>query len=462
MAAVATPRPALLALLALALGACGEGAIVSRDADAPTEDAAARDGSVGEIDAPAQLDDRPTLDVAPTTDTAPSTDATPTTDVGVVAPPTDLGIIAPPTDVGTTTPPPRDAGTPPPDPCPVAPTPVAERLMIGLADSNQNMFDNPGFDRFFVSAGGVQHRRLAHYYAHWNVALLAPTDPDRVKLQTWLDRAACHGVEPMVAFTPNGPLPVPAQYDNAFARFRATWPQVQAFTAWNEPNGPDSWPDSARTAADIYLRALTRCRPGSGCVVAAGDMAATVPGRTRDFAMDVGPDRPCGRAACSWLDRYKFSIDEDGATYGFPHHRPAYWAVHNWADAFHYERNGNHCNDNPATCVTAAFSASLQGSWARTEIWMTEVGGVLEGAGDQLLRQQCTARFFYRLFTDGDPRVRRWYYYSFAGVGATGDSGACPFAPLSSGRCFADSGASTRPVFDALRNRSGANLPGCP
>ena len=373
-------------LMALALAGCGQTSRTAVTVEPPPADAgwdagldldvpkADRDALSTIEDVPAWVDDAPGEDDlgAPPADAPAPADAGTRTDVGGVAP----------GDVGT---PPRDAGAP--DPCPVAPTPVAERLMIGLADSNENMFTNAGFDRFFVSAAGVQHRRLAHYYAHWNVALLAPTDPDRVKLQTWLDRAACHGVEPMVTFTPSGPLPVPAQYDVAFGRFRATWPQVQAFTAWNEPNGPDSWPDSARTAADIYLRALTRCRPGSGCIVAAGDMAATVPGRVTEFAMAAGPDRPCDRASCSWLDRYKASIDADSATYGFPHHRPAYWAVHNWADAFNYERNASHCS-TAAGCVTAAFYASLQGSWARTEIWMTEVGGVLEGAGDQPLRQQ--------------------------------------------------------------------------
>jgi hypothetical protein len=163
-------------------------------------------------------------------------------------------------------------------------------------------------------------------------------------------------------------------------------------------------------------------------------MAATVAGNTAQFAMASGPDAPCGTAACSWLDRYKFSLDADGANYGLPHHRPEVWAVHTWADAFDYQRNGEHCG-GAARCVTRAFLASLEGSWRRAEVWMTETGAVYEGPDDaaRARTQDCAGRFLQRLFAI-DPRITRWYYHSFAGVGATGDSGACPFVSLDRGR----------------------------
>ena len=413
------------ALLVVALAGCGAGTVL-----APPSDAAS--------DAPANTPD--TLDATTALDATKAADAP---------------------DLPAT---PDGADPTAADACMTAPPPRSERLVIGLADSNANLFTNAGLDRFFTASDGSGHRRVAHVYAWWDVALRPPDDPRRVALQTWLDRAACHGVEALVAFTPvpGAALPVPAEYDRAFVAFRAAWPTVQAFTAWNEPNGPASWPDSARTAADVYLRARSHCRPEEGCVVAAGDMAATVAGNTAQFAMASGPDAPCGTAACSWLDRYKFSLDADGANYGLPHHRPEVWAVHTWADAFDYQRNGEHCG-GAARCVTRAFLASLEGSWRRAEVWMTETGAVYEGPDDaaRARTQDCAGRFLQRLFAI-DPRITRWYYYSFAGVGATGDSGACPFVSLDRGACTTSSGRATRAIFDTLRDRQTAALPGCP
>jgi hypothetical protein len=126
---------------------------------------------------------------------------------------------------------------------------------------------------------------------------------------------------------------------------------------------------------------------------------------------------------------------------------------------------GEHCG-GAARCVTRAFLASLEGSWRRAEVWMTETGAVYEGPDDaaRARTQDCAGRFLQRLFAI-DPRITRWYYYSFAGVGATGDSGACPFVSLDRGRVHNLLGArNARDLRHAPRpaNRRAPRLPVAP
>lgn len=337
---------------------------------------------------------------------------------------------------------------------------LASSFVVGIADSSAVMFDNAGFDAFFTRTNGQPNARAAQTYVRWDIATCSACDPERAELQAWLDGAAAHHVEAMVTFRspPDHTYPTAGQFEAEFQQFRQRWPAVKTFTAWNEPNGLLA--RTARTAADYYLAARRNCAPGDGCRVAAGNMLLEMPERPLSEVATADPANPCASASCSWLDRYKASIELDSAEYGLPHHRPEVWAVHNWGDAHEYQEASDHCGRS-TTCFLRAFLHSLGGSWSSTEVWVTELGA--EAAGPHLrsspFTQACGGAFFLRL-VGVDPRIKRLYYYNFEG--GSSDNGLCPWATHDSGACFDSSGHSARPIFDVLRDRRQSYSANCP
>lgn len=327
---------------------------------------------------------------------------------------------------------------------------VAEPLMIGIASGHPGFMDHPDIDRFFESSTGERHFRMAHMYAPWNVAL--EDSERRQELIQWLARAAAHGIEPVVAFNParlpggdfDTDRPSVAELQAAFDAFRATWPEVVTFLAWNEPNATVTRVEPER-AADYYLMMSARC--GQDCRVAAGNLRGWFPADTDALRMGPGgPDDPTCGASGSYLDRYKCRLAAAG-------HRPAIWAFHPYLDGYNYRERSSHCSD-ASSCQTKLLMASLGGSWSDSEVWMTETGAryATPTLAASEFKQACTGAFFLRLFTlpSFEGRITRFYYFNWYGY--TDDLG------------IVDKTAAHAPraIFDQLRDRVTRYDPTCP
>jgi hypothetical protein len=348
---------------------------------------------------------------------------------------------------------------------------ISAQGLIGISSSDPWMFNNSGFAEFFssdVTPTATNWFRMAEMYPNWTTPLLPDDAPAVQWLQSWLDGAEALAVEPLIVFTPD-PMqgnPDASAYRQAFAAFVQRWPSVKYFLAWNEPNHPPGDHTStvtAQTAVTYFLEAYTICK-SKGCNVAAGNLLQWSPGDVTPFYMRDGPDKPCNDpASCSYMDQYKYYIDSLSGSYGFPHLRPQLWALHPWGDAFAYQMKSSHCSST-SDCAVRAFSASLQGSWATTSIWLTETGGMAAGQDVTFtpFLQACTAAFLQRLMAL-DSRITRLYWYDFEGGPVGLDSGVCPFGSHATGPCFfANNNTVVRPAFDVLRNRITEYDAACP
>ncbi|HEY8144926.1 MAG TPA: hypothetical protein VIG06_19740 [Kofleriaceae bacterium] len=293
---------------------------------------------------------------------------------------------------------------------------VPEPLMIGIASGHPGFLHHPDLETFFESSTGERHFRMGHMYVPWNVAL-EPSDR-RDELEEWLAAAAEHQLEPLIVFgpertVPDGPFdsyrPTVDEFAAAFDAFRATWPAVDRFISWNEPNAPVT-EVAPELAADYHMRIAERC--GEECEVAAGNFRGMTSSDNDDLRMGPGgPDHPDCSAGGSYLDRYKCRLAAGGV-------HPAVWAFHPYLDGDRYRRLSFHCSD-PQVCQTRVLMAQLSGSWSASEIWMTEAGALY--ASPSLAasehEQACTGAFYLRLFErpEWEGRVTRFYYFNWFG-----------------------------------------------
>lgn len=256
---------------------------------------------------------------------------------------------------------------------------AARAAEIGLSDQHYASFLDPRFQ-----ALGIDHVRLV---VPWDVAL---TDPDSAGV--WLDAAAAHGLEPMVAFEasasdrcPDDPCSVPSvgDYRAAFAAFRARWPQVAQFTPWNEPNHPSQPTATEPGRAAALHDALRDACPA--CLVVAGDM------------LDSDAMRP-------WFRAYRDALRV----------RPMVWGLHNYGDTTHADRD--------------ATGWVLDNTTA--PVWLTETGAIVHFAahGTDVLgydedRAATAMRRALRI-ARSNPRIKRAYVYQWiANAGEPFDSG---------------------------------------
>jgi hypothetical protein len=237
-------------------------------------------------------------------------------------------------------------------------TQAQARLVVGLGDQAAATFQKPAVQRLHFE---VTRLDVAWNWNrdHW---MVAQTD-------AWMASVRAAGLRPMVAFqrvwTHRGRrfLPPVSTYLRKFRAFRARYPYVREFSAWNEPNVPNEpMVDKPWMAARYYDAMAGAC--GRRCTVVGGDVA------------DVGAMRP-------WVERYMRNLK----------HRPKVWAMHNYHDA------------NEHTGSTARLLALVHGP-----LWVTETGGVKRRVG---LKGQ--ARAVARVFAiaRSSRRIRRVYFYQW-------------------------------------------------
>jgi hypothetical protein len=200
---------------------------------------------------------------------------------------------------------------------------------LGIGEQQAYMFSDPRF-----AALGLE-----------NVRVVTPYDvachPGRhlYWLDVWLAEAARVGARPLVAFSFSWrrgrmwKLPSYRAYLKCFRAFRARFPQVREFNAWNEPNHSSQPTFRHPKKAAGYYNAVRRACPR--CTVPAGDLL--------DWRLDG-----------TWFERYREHLRG----------RPRLWSMHNYVDVNRrraWRRSG-----------TAYLLRRTRG-----KLWITETGGVV-------------------------------------------------------------------------------------
>lgn len=198
--------------------------------------------------------------------------------------------------------------------------------IVGISDNNASMFSNPFFKQL-----GVKRARLI---TPWNSIFT-----DTAGLDEWLGAARANGVEPFVNFNHatgkqcnkgqrcSGPSV--AEYTRALRAFRARYPYVRVFAAWNEGNHhTQPTGNNPRQAARYYNAMVANCR---GCTIVAADVLDS-------------------SNLADWLKTFK----------RYARGNPTLWGLHNYSDTNRFRSIG-----------TRTMLKNVRGS-----IWLTETGGI--------------------------------------------------------------------------------------
>jgi hypothetical protein len=208
----------------------------------------------------------------------------------------------------------------------LAPAAVAHaRVIVGIGDQKPDMFADP---RLYWL--GITHARIV---VSWEVERVPW---ERKWVDAWLNDARFAGIEPLVGFghswakSRRHVLPSVAQYTKAVRDFRARYPWIHDYIAWNEGNhcSQPTCHHPARAAA--YYDAMVDACPT--CNVVAGDVL----------------DQP---DIVTWIRAFQRAA----------RHTPKIWGLHNYVDVNRLRSIG-----------TRHLLDAVKG-----EIWITETGGVV-------------------------------------------------------------------------------------
>ncbi len=230
----------------------------------------------------------------------------------------------------------------------------------------------------FVSTQSFQRTRIGHarILVGWNAIRVSW---QRAELDRWFIAVRAAGVTPLVTFgksreSPDN-LPTPARYRSAVNAFRARYPWVREFSAWNEANACGERTCRRAPLVAAYWRQLRlACH---GCTVLAADLV----------------DSP---NITSWVREFRRAASMP----------PTRWGLHNYLDANRF-----------STSYTRATLRAI-GSGAR--LWLTETGGLVDRRNRSRTRIpegfEHAARATGYLFDDirrVSGRIQRIYFYNW-------------------------------------------------
>jgi hypothetical protein len=240
---------------------------------------------------------------------------------------------------------------------------------VGIADQKAGSIADPR-----LAGLGVRHVRRA---VAWDALR---SDWQTAELDAWMAAAAAARAEPLVTFSRarvlprSSALPTLAQYTAAVRAFRARYPAVRTFSAWNEANFCGELTcRKPQVVAGFYHALKANC---AGCKVLAADLL--------DLPNAVGWVKGFTRAA-----RVK----------------PRLWGLHNYVSANRFD----------VTRTKAILRAT------RGELWLTETGGLVarrNGSGIKLKQGKQHAakvtRFIFQRLAPLSPRISRVYLYHWS------------------------------------------------
>jgi hypothetical protein len=269
--------------------------------------------------------------------------------------------------------------------------------LVGIGDQHALMFQDPRFLKL--------HLTLTRYALPWDwyrdPAYMAVTDQ-------WVAATQAAKVRPLIAFTRNWRLGgdryrVPVTLlRKSFLTFRARYPQIKDFSAWNEANhASQPTSNSPRLAATYYKTLVAACRK---CTVVAADVLDT-------------NDAP------KWIKKFKRFAP-----------KARLWGVHSYKDP-----------NNGTTWHLTDLLKIVKG-----QVWLTETGGIKRlkplpgsrgnGRFNTLKGQATAVKRVYGLAKMFPRRVKRIYFYQWQ---------QDPFSRWDS--AFVDSKGKVRPALAALR-----------
>ena len=238
-------------------------------------------------------------------------------------------------------------------------------LTVGIADNKPDMFGDPRFH-----AAGVRFARLS---VGWD-ALSSPWQV--AEIDAWLGAARAADVEPLVSFghsrTNRRSVPTPERFLFEFRRFRARYPWVQEYAAWNEANHCGEPTCHRPRLVAAYYRKMRRECPD--CRILAAEVLDT-PNMVR------------------WVRAFRRAAHEE----------PRYWGLHNYVDANRRRTRG-----------TRRLLRAVKGL-----VWFTETGGIANRwVGGRKVRAYTVrhaavaVRQVFKL-ARLSPRVKRVYFYNW-------------------------------------------------
>ncbi len=206
-----------------------------------------------------------------------------------------------------------------------APAAASAKPLVGIGDQKPTMFGDPRFAWLKLSKTRI--------VVSWRIE---QTPWERRYVDSWMKAAHAAGVQPLVGFGHawTGPqrrvLPSVAQYAKAVGRFRAKYPWVRDFIAWNEANHCSQptchRPDRAAAYYDTLRSECPRCKIVGADVIDQGNMV-------------------------SWLKAFRTAA----------RHRVTLWGLHNYLDVNRLRDSG-----------TLRFLRAVPG-----HVWITETGGLV-------------------------------------------------------------------------------------
>jgi len=288
-----------------------------------------------------------------------------------------------------------------------APSAAAASVVVGIADQNGGMFNDPRFAALGVTT--------AREVVPWDLMTRRADRGFLTGFRAWLRGAQSANVTPLISFGADftnpaaNYVPTVSQYRSSVRAFLKAFPKLTTFTAWNEPDF--SYRSLARNpglAANYFNALVGLCHH---CTILAGDvyLPTTGPATIDNAVAHLGP----------WLRAYIKGL----------HYHPAGWALHDY-----FEIRGHN------TSQLRTLMSMTSGP-----IWLDETGGVLRRGHWQYRNQSAAAASRDEQFLLSLPkrfhRIARIYHYEWQGSTIAGwDSGL--IAP--NGRI--------RPAYTVLRN----------
>ena len=251
---------------------------------------------------------------------------------------------------------------------------------VGFGEQRATVFSNPLWQEL-----GLKPTR---YVVGWDA--LRSRWQTR-ELDAWMAAARAAGARPLIAFTRSRShwrtkvLPSRATYVKEFRRFRARYPDVKDFIAWNEANHCSQplchRPDRAAAYFDAMRHECLSCK------IVALDVLDTTsrPWYVREFKKHVK-------------------------------HEPQIWGLHNYVDANRLQTSG-----------TRTLLHMVSG-----RIWFTETGGLVKRNTTSPIKFPQSVshagkatKFVLETLANLSPRIQRIYLYHFQNQGpdAAWDSG---------------------------------------
>jgi hypothetical protein len=200
----------------------------------------------------------------------------------------------------------------------------ARRVALGIGEQQPGMFTDPYWTEL-----GIPHAR---FLTQWDAL---KHKRERALLDAWVEAGRAAGARMTISFTHSHrarrdprEFPTREQFREAFAAFRARYPDVRDWIVWNEANHPSSLsahrPRKVAMLFDVASHACPRCRIVGADVLDISGME-------------------------QWIYKFTSAV----------HVRPRYWGLHNYVDAQH----GGSAGTRRLLAVT------------RGKVWFTETGG---------------------------------------------------------------------------------------